>query len=59
MHKKVKTDTVSNKIMECGYDAKKLYKIVNNILGTSIEKPLPLNDEKNILANDFANYFHR
>ena len=38
MLKKAKTDAVSNKVMECGNDTKKLYKIVNNILGTNIEK---------------------
>ena len=36
---------------------KNLYKIVNNIVGTNIEEPLPLNDDKTKLANDFANYF--
>ena len=38
MLKKAKTDAVSNKVMKCGNDTKKLYKIVNNILGTNIEK---------------------
>ena len=36
---------------------KKLYKIVNKILGINKEKPLPTMDDKNKLANDFANYF--
>ena len=57
MLKKTKTDAVSNKVMECGNDTKKLYKIVNNILGTNIEKPIPPNNDKNKLADDFANYF--
>ena len=38
-------------------DTKKLYKIVNNILGTTNEKPLPPSDDKNKLADEFANYF--
>ena len=55
MFKKAKTEAVSNKVTECGNDTKKPYKIVNNILGTNREKPLPPNDDK--LADDFANYF--
>ena len=57
MLKKAKTDAVSNKVTECGNDTKKLYKIVNNILGTNKEKPLPPSDDKDKLADDFANYF--
>ena len=57
MLKKAKTDAVSNKVTECGNDTKNLYKIVNNILGTITEKPLPPYDDKDKLADDFANYF--
>ena len=38
MLKKAKIESVSNKVTECGNDTKKLYKIVNNILGTNKEK---------------------
>ena len=54
MLKKAKIEAVSNKVTECGNDTKKLYKIV---LGTNKEKPLPPNNDKNKLADDFANYF--
>ena len=38
MFNKAKTYALSNKVMECGKDTKKLYnEIVNNILGTNIE----------------------
>ena len=57
MLKKAKIEAVSNKVTECGNDTKKLYKIVNNILGTNKEKPLPPNNDKNKLADAFANYF--
>ena len=57
MLSKAKTDALSNKVMECGKDTKKLYKIVNIILGTNTEIPLPTTDDKNKLADDFANYF--
>ena len=57
MPNKAKTYALSNMVMECGKDAKKLYKIVNSILGTNKEKPLPITDDKNKLADDFANYF--
>ena len=55
--KKAKTEAVSEKVAECSNDTKKLYKIVNNILGTTNEKPLPPSDDKNKLADQFANYF--
>ena len=57
MLKKAKIEAVSNKVTECGNDIKKSYKIVNNILGTNKEKPLPPHNDKNKLADDFANYF--
>ena len=47
MLNKAKTDVVSNKVIECGNHTKNLYKIINNILGTNIEKPLPPNNDKN------------
>ena len=47
MLKKAKTEVVSEKVAECSNDTKKLYKIVNNILGTTNEKPLPPSDDKN------------
>ena len=31
---KAKTNALSDKVMECGKDTKKLYKFVNSILGT-------------------------
>ena len=57
MLKKAKTEAVSEKVAECSNDTKKLHKIVNNILGTTNEKPLPPSDYKNKLADEFANYF--
>ena len=36
---------------------KKLYKIVNNILDTNKEEPLPPSNDKNRLADEFADYF--
>ena len=57
MLKKAKIEAVSNKVTKYGNDTKKLYKIVNNLLGTNKEKPLPPNNNKNKLADDFANYF--
>ena len=57
MLKEAKTEAVSEKVAECGNNTIKLYKIVNNILGTTNKKPLPPSDDKNKLANEFANYF--
>ena len=39
MLNKAKTEAVSEKVAECSNDTKKLYKIVNNILGTTNETP--------------------
>ena len=47
MLKKAKTEAVSEKVAEYSNDTIKLYKIVNNILGTTNEKPLPPSDDKN------------
>ena len=57
MLKWAKTEAVSEKVAECSKDTKQLYKIVNNILGTTNEKPLPPSDDKIKLADEFANYF--
>ena len=57
MLKKAKTEAVSNKVTEWGNNTKKLYKIVNNILGSNKEKPLPPSNDKNKLADEFASYF--
>ena len=55
---------LSHRVMECGKDTKKkkkkkkkIYKIANRILGTNKEKPMPTMDDKNKLADDFADYF--
>ena len=55
--KKAKTEAISEKVAECSNDTKKLYKIVNNLLDTTNEKPLPPSNDKNKLADEFANYF--
>ena len=57
MLKKAKTEAVSNKVAEYSNDTKNLYKIVNNILGTNKEKPVPPGNDKNRLADELANYF--
>ena len=57
MLKRAKMEVVSEKVAKCCNDTKKLYKIVNNILGTTNEKPLPPSGDKNKLADEFANYF--
>ena len=57
MLKKTKIEAISEKVAECSNDTKKLYKIVNNILGTTNEKPLPPSVDKNKFSDEFANYF--
>ena len=53
----VKTMVISNKVLECGPDTRKLYAVVNGILGTMKCNPLPECDSDDGLAESFASFF--
>ena len=46
MLQQAKLQTLSTSISNCGNDTKRLYKLVNSILGTSKDNPLPDEDDK-------------
>ena len=48
---------ISNKVLECGPDMRKLCAVVNGILGTMKCYPLPECDSDEKLAEPFASFF--
>ena len=48
---------ISNKVLECGPDMKKLYAVVNGLLGTTKCNPLPECDSDEELVESFASFF--
>ena len=48
---------ISNKVLECGPDMRKLYAVVNGLLGTTKCNPLPKCDSDDELAESFASFF--
>ena len=48
---------ISNKVLECNPDMRKLYVVVNGILGTTKCNPLPECDSDEELAESFASFF--
>ena len=52
-----KTETLSNKVLECKQDTKKLYKLVHHLMSMKSDNPLHKNENEEYLANEFADYF--
>ena len=52
-----KTETSSNKVLECKQDTKKLYKLVHHLTSMKADNPLPKYENEENLANGFADYF--
>ena len=51
------TQVISDKVLECGCNTKKLYSVVNGLIGRTAENPLPESQSDEQLAEDFADYF--
>ena len=51
------TQVISDKVSECGRNTKKLYSVVNGLIGRTVENPLPESQSDEQLAEDFADYF--
>ena len=49
-----KKSFLSDTIIYCGRDMKKLYNIVSNMIGMKVENPMPKHDSKIELANEVA-----
>ena len=52
-----KTETLSNKVLECKQDTKKLYKLVHHLTSMEADNPLPKHENEENLTNEFADYF--
>lgn len=52
-----KIRTISEKVVECGTDTKKLYNLINNITGRTKVNPMPPGKSDQILAEEFADFF--
>ena len=52
-----KTETLSNKVLECKQNIKKVYKLVYYLTSMKADNPLPKHDNEENLANEFADYF--
>lgn len=50
-------DTLSQKVIECGKDSRKLYRLVSNITGVHKDNPMPVNISSQKLADSFADFF--
>ena len=51
------TQVLSDKVSGHGQDMKKLYSIVNGLIGRTVENPMPESESDKQLAEDFADYF--
>ena len=57
MLKESRKTTWTEKISDCGMDAKKLYALINNLNNNTKNNPLPKSQSDERLANKFAQYF--
>ena len=57
MIRSVCTQVLSEKVSGCSQDTKKLYSIVNGLIGRTVENPMPESESDEQLAEDFADYF--
>ena len=52
-----KIEIMSNKVIECGTDTRKLYSLVNGLIWLTTHNPLPDNRTNNELAEEYATFF--
>ena len=57
MLKEARKTTWTEKIRDCGTDAKKLYTLINNLTNNNKDNPLPKSQSDEVLANHFAQFF--
>ena len=55
--RKKKKQFISDSIEQCGKDTKKLYKLVNALMGNNTENPMPKAKSDEELAQPFADFF--
>ena len=47
---------IAEKVNECNNDVKKLYNLVNNLMGRNPDFPFPDSESNEMLANEFADF---
>ena len=52
-----RTESLREKINECNKDTKKLYSLINNLINSKTDNPMPDAESDEALANMFADYF--
>ena len=52
-----KKEVISEKVLQCYRNTRKLYSLINKITGTTKENPLPELTNEEELANEFAEFF--
>ena len=57
MLQSVQKSTLSKKIDECGNDTKKLYSLVNGLMGRTFENPMPKSESDDQLVENFVDFF--
>ena len=57
MLKEARKFSWTEKISDCGTDAKKLYTLINKLTDNNKDNPLPKSQSDEGLANEFAQYF--
>jgi exonuclease III len=48
---------INSKIVECGNDASKMYKLVFGLMGRNKNNPMPSNTDDKLLAEEFSTFF--
>ena len=52
-----RSESLREKINECNRDTKKLYSVINNLINSKTDNPMPDAESNEALANMFADYF--
>ena len=52
-----KVRTISTKVIDCGTDTRKLYSLVNGLIGLTAQNPLPDNKDNEELVEEFGSFF--
>ena len=48
---------IAEKVNECDNDVKKLYNLVNHLMGSNLDSPFSDSESNAMLANEFADFF--
>ena len=55
--RRTKTGIISTKVIDCGTDTRKLYSLVNGLIGLTAQNPLPDNQANDELMEEFGSFF--